>query len=188
LDQFLEHLVNIGITKVIRVGGQSKSTILANHNLLSLKKSEPNTKSEKMSARDAYENLDAYKSNANNVLTDLHHICKRPEWRNLKAHVAEEYNEMYCQFSQVDNEGFERVGRHPFDIWSNTGAPDHSTTEPADSRQPITTLANLLRKATTNVYSLTYQERRLLIDHWVKEIHEAKVGELYEVVDGAAST
>jgi hypothetical protein len=188
LDQFLEHLVNVGVTKVIRVGRQSKSTILADHNLQALRSSETNTKSEKTSAWEAYNNLDAYKNNANEVLSDVRHLCRNPEWHNLEAHISEEYNEIYRQFSRVDDEGFTVVGRHPFDIWSNTGTVDGSSMAPAYLPQAITDLANVLRKAKTNVYALTYPERRLLINHWAEELHEDKVGELYEVVDSAART
>ncbi|KAH4209175.1 hypothetical protein HBI81_042970 [Parastagonospora nodorum] len=186
LDQFLEHLVNVGVTKVIRVGGQSKSTVLANHNLRELRRSEQNTRSEKYSAHDAYSRLDSYKTDANNVLNGLRHMRNRPDWSDLEQHISEEHKEMHCQFSQMDDEGFKMVGRHPFDIWSNTGA--FPTFAPAGSPPPITALANILRKAATNVYALTFQEKQLLIRHWVEEIHEAKVGELYEVVKGAANT
>lgn len=111
-----------------------------------------------------------------------------PDWRSLKVHISEEYTEIYCQFNDMDDEGFKIVGRHPFDMWSITGALPPSGTATAHSPQPITTLANVLRKARNNVYSLTYEERQSLIGHWVEEIHQAKVGELFEVVDEAAST
>ena len=64
LDQFLEHLLDVGVTKIIRVGGQSKSQALENHNLKYLKKSETNTKAEKCLAWEAYKDLDDHKSNA----------------------------------------------------------------------------------------------------------------------------
>ena len=160
--------------------------MLANHNLRELRRSEQNTKSEKSSARDAYTSLNGYKTDANNVLNGLRYMRNRAEWSDLEQHISEEYGKIHCQFSQIDDEGFKMVGRHPFDIWSNTGV--FPTSAPASSPPPITTLANILRKAATNVYALTYQERQLLICHWVEEIHEAKVGELYEVVKGAANT
>lgn len=110
----------------------------------------------------------------------------RPDWSDLEQHISEEYENIHCQLSQIDDEGFTMVRRHPFDIWSNTGA--FPTLALAGSPPPITNLANILRKAATNVYALTYQERQLLIRHWAEEIHKAKVGELYVVVKGAANT
>jgi superfamily I DNA and/or RNA helicase len=105
----------------------------------------------------------------------------------LKAHISEDYGDVYRQFNDMDEEGFKMVGRHPFEMWSITGAL-HQSLATLRSPQPITMFANILRKARVNVYSLTYQERQVLISHWVEEIHHAKVGELFEVVDGAAST
>jgi uncharacterized protein YjaG (DUF416 family) len=80
LDQFLEHLINVGVTKIIRVGGQSKSQILENHNLRQLKRTETNTRSEKSQAWQAYNTLDEAKRNANDLLDELRHIHRRVEW------------------------------------------------------------------------------------------------------------
>jgi hypothetical protein len=114
-------------------------------------------------------------------------LGNRPDWRSLKAHISEDYGDIYRQFNDMDEEGFKTVGRHPFEMWSITGAL-HQSLATLRSPQPITMFANILRKARVNVYSLTYQERQVLISHWVEEIHHAKVGELFEVVDGTAST
>jgi hypothetical protein len=135
-------------------------------------------------AGQAYSDLDDYKTTANELLDKLHHMHRMADWSNLRAHICEEYNSIYRQFKDVDDEGYQMVGRPPFDIWAraNVGALT------AYTQQPTTTIAHIIQKATANVYSLRHSERRALINHWIEEIHEAKVGELFEVVDGAAST
>ncbi|KAL5118296.1 hypothetical protein ACEQ8H_003806 [Pleosporales sp. CAS-2024a] len=187
LDQFLEHLVNIGIKKVIRVGRQSKSSVLANHNLQLLRRSESNTKSEKSSVWEAYNALGTYRNNANDVLGELRRMRNRPEWQDFEGHIMEEYENIYSQFSRVDDEGFTMVGRHPFDMWCHTGTIHVPASEQVNVPKPIGTLANILHKANANVYSLKYQERQFLISRWVEEIHEAKVSELYEIMGSAAA-
>jgi hypothetical protein len=69
---------------------------------------------------------------------------------------------------------------------TDTRGPDGPAT--AYTQQPLTNIANIIRKANANVFSLRRSERLVLITHWVQEIHEAKVAELFEVVDGAATT
>jgi hypothetical protein len=187
LDQFLEHLIEVGITKIIRVGGQSKSKLLANHNLQHLRQSETNTKAEKGMAWQSYQDMDGHKYNATELLDEIRHIHEQADWKSLKAHINDEHNNIYCQFKDTDDEGFQMVGRHPFDLWrvTDTRAFDAPT---AYTQQPLTNIANIVRKANANVFSLRYSERQMLVDHWIQEIHEAKVAELFEVVDGAAST
>jgi Rad3-related DNA helicase len=106
LDQFLEHLIEVGIDKIIRVGGQSKSNILANHNLQYLRQPETNTKAEKGLAYQSYKEMDDHKSNANELLDGIRHVHGKADWKSLKALIAEDYNGIYCQFREMDDEGF----------------------------------------------------------------------------------
>src|SRR5690349_17532567 len=49
LDQFLEHLIETDISKIVRLGGRSQSTVLAERNLFSLlltEKSSPSLRQE----------------------------------------------------------------------------------------------------------------------------------------------
>lgn len=188
MDQYLEHLIELGITKIIRVGGQSKSKVLAPHNIHALKSSESATKAEKYLAHQAYNKLDEHKSNAQSILAALHGLHKNRQWANLKAHLAEEHPQIHRQFKGVDEEGFRTVGRHPFDIWCASDASG-SVQKPANELfQPLMGIEAIARRANRSVHSLTYHERKKLIDHWVEEVHRDQVAELFEIVDGATST
>lgn len=188
MDQFLEHLINVGVTKIIRVGGQSKSQILENHNLRKLKRTESNTRTEKSQAWQAYKTLDEAKRNANDLLDELRHIHRRVEWLHLKYHLLEDYSEIYYQFKRVDEEGWQLVGRHPFDLWSVTDIMGHTSKPATLHQQTATTIGDIIQRATANIWALNNLERRALIAHWIGEIHEAKVGELFEIVNDAATT
>ncbi|KAI1674825.1 AAA-12 multi-domain protein [Pyrenophora tritici-repentis] len=181
LDQFLEHLIDIGVQKLVRVGGMSKSKKLANHNLRTVSDLETKTKSEKYMAAMRYRELENKEKEAKSVFAALHGLQKRPEWHSIKGHIHEDYPNIYKQFRQVDEEGFKTAGRHPFDVWRTGTGPHHVS---------LTThaLQRLKQKAERNIYSLTTQERSALVAHWIEEAQGSKIGELYEIAKGAMKT
>jgi len=181
LDQFLEHLIDIGVKKLVRVGGMSKSKKLASHNLRTVSNLETKTKSEKYLAAMKYRELENKEKEAKSVFAAMHGLQKRPEWHSIRGHIQEEYPEIYKQFRQVDDQGFQTAGRHPFDVWrTGTGISHVSLNAHA--------LQRLIRKAAGNIYSLTTQERSALFSHWINETQDNKIGELFEVVNGATKT
>jgi hypothetical protein len=60
LDEFLEGLVNEGVDNVIRIGGQSKSVILARKNLRLQSQSQAKTMTEKSILRNAFSRSKEY--------------------------------------------------------------------------------------------------------------------------------
>lgn len=117
LNQFLEHLLEIGFTKLIRVGGMSRSKRLENHNLRSVSKLESKTKSEIYLAAANYTKLDEKQKESKSILASIHSLGKHCGWRNLKDHVLEEHPRIHSQFCRFDDRGFQIAGRHPFDVW-----------------------------------------------------------------------
>jgi hypothetical protein len=181
LDQFLEHLIDIGVRKLVRVGGFSKSKKLEHHNLRIVKDSETKTKSEKYMAAMNYKELEKKAKEAKSIFGGLHRLRMHADWHNLEGHIHEDYPKIYNQFQRVDDQGFETAGRHPFDIW-RTG------TESLRAPVSAAALRQILQKATGSVYSLSIQERGALIAHWIQEAQGNKVGELFEIVNDAAKT
>jgi hypothetical protein len=181
LDQFLEHLLEIGVTKLIRVGGMSKSKKLENHNLRFVSNLGRKTKSEKYMAAMKYEKLDTAQKEAKSIFASLSSLRKHPEWQNLKNHISEEHPRIYGQFRVVDDQGFQLAGRHPFDVWK-------SGSEAPRTRQSSRLLEQIQQKGNTNVYSLNPQERGALLTHWIEKARSNKTGELYEIVKDAAET
>ncbi|CAG5157044.1 uncharacterized protein ALTATR162_LOCUS4837 [Alternaria atra] len=181
LDQFLEHLLDIGVNKLIRMGGMSKSKKLLNHNLRTIGDTETKTKSEKYMAAMNYKDLDENEKEARKLFAGLHGLSKRTQWNNLKSHIHEEYPKIYNQFRRVDDQGFQTAGRHPFDVWI-AGSEAHRPALSPDA------LRQVIQKAIANVFSLSIHERRALLGHWVAEAQGNKVSELFEVVNSAAKT
>jgi hypothetical protein len=181
LDQFLEHLIEIGIKKIIRIGGQSKSKILEGKNLRIVSQGEAKTKSERYLVAKSYEQLENKERLITTVLGSLHATQKRPDWANLKTHLQRRYPRIFSQFSRFDEDGFKTVGKEPFEVW-NQGTKGKAIDESNALDDTITTYQELVHNANRNVHGLSTLERRRLVELWVQEIHENKTDELFEFV------
>ncbi|CZS92503.1 uncharacterized protein RAG0_03111 [Rhynchosporium agropyri] len=181
LDQFLEHLIEIGVEKIIRIGGQSKSKLLEGKNLRVVSQGEAKTKSERYLVAKSYEQLENNERLINSVLGSLHATQKKPDWANLKFHLQRRYPRIFSQFSRFDEDGFKTVGKEPFEVW-NQGTKGKNIYEANAMDETITTLQELVQNASRNVHGLSVFERRQLVEFWVQEIHENKTDELFELV------
>ncbi|KAF2704119.1 P-loop containing nucleoside triphosphate hydrolase protein [Pleomassaria siparia CBS 279.74] len=183
LDQFLEHLHAVGIKKIIRIGGQSKSAVLEDHNLRKVSQSETKTGSESRVLTSAYDALEQQTQRIQSSLRRVHGLPSGENLQNLENHLEEKYPLIYYQFSQFDDDGFEFVGRHPFHQWWSTSGSSFSESE-IGIRTTLTVdqLKPLLQKAESNVHSLSQQERRSLIQFWVQEAHNETLDDLFERV------
>ncbi|KFX96758.1 hypothetical protein O988_05185 [Pseudogymnoascus sp. VKM F-3808] len=178
LDEFLEHLVGIGINKIIRIGGRSKSKILEGKNLRLVSHGEAKTKSESYLVAKSYERLENNGRLITLTIGLLHAIQKNPDWANLKTHLQQRYPDVFSQFSRFDDDGFKRVGKESFEIW-NKGAKDKALDEGSILDR---TFQELILNASRDVHSLSTLERRRLVKFWVQEIRKSKTAELSELV------
>ncbi|KAF2856036.1 hypothetical protein T440DRAFT_96542 [Plenodomus tracheiphilus IPT5] len=184
LDQFLEHLLDIGVQKVVRLGSQSKSPKLKEHNLRNISRSEGKTKNERYSAAMNYEILDQSEQNSKAAFSMLRRLQKHADWITLEAHIRAEHPHIHQQFRQIDDEGFQTAGRHPFEVWKSSGSTQNG-------QPPIATadpLATIVRKAIISIHLLSSQERGILLDYWVTLAYREKVSELFETVHDVAET
>src|SRR2546430_1411631 len=101
LDQFLEHLIETGINKIIRIGGQSKSTILEGKNLRLVSKEETKTKSEGYLLARTYKALEASEESISRQLGYLHSAQKRLGWDSIRRYLASNYPRIHAQFARV---------------------------------------------------------------------------------------
>ena len=179
LDQFLEHLIEVGIEKVVRIGSQSKSTILEGKNLRLVSKSESRTKSEGYAVAMAIQAQEAQEKKIKKILSALHGSQKRRDWANIKAYLSSMHPRIHRQFDRVDEDGFTTIGGEPFDNWAGGRLPDESNGVSAK------TIEQLLAQATRNVYSVSTHDRKRLVAHWVEDIRDEKSNELFDEVKAA---
>ena len=179
MDQFLEHLIEVGVEKIIRIGGQSKSDILEGKNLRLVSKSEGKTRSESYLVAMAIRAQEAQEKTIKKILGTLHGVQTRRDWANIRFHLSIKHPRICRQFNRKDEDGFITVGGEPFDNWAN-----EELTE--DSGGPSTgTIDNLLALATADVYSVSTHDRRRLVAHWVETIRDDKSNELYDEIQTA---
>ncbi|KAF7937116.1 uncharacterized protein EAE98_001430 [Botrytis deweyae] len=179
LDQFLEHLVQSGIEKVIRIGGQSKSKILDGKNLRVVSQGETTTKPESNTLRTSHLALENEENYVEKLLRRLNGLGDYPDWGSLKDYVARHYYKIYQQFDRIDEDGFEMVGGEPFDLWLryNTEmegqAPVFSETH---------TIDDLIEFANVNVHALYGNERIILVRHLAEEARKEVTNDLFESI------
>ena len=179
LDQFLEHLIEVGIEKLIRIGGQSQSAILEGKNLRVVSKSGSKTKSENYDVAMMIKAQERHERTIKSILSSLHGSQKRRDWANLKAHLSSVHPRIHRQFDRVDEAGFTLVGGDPFDNWAramNEKQPDSVSTESID---------HLLAQATANVHSVSALNRRRLVTYWVESIRDELSNRLSDELTGA---
>ncbi|KAJ5058920.1 NFX1-type zinc finger-containing protein 1 [Bipolaris maydis] len=181
LDQFLEHLLGMGVTKLIRVGAMSKSKRLEGHNLRSVSNLGTKTNSEKYMAAVNYNELQKTQREAISIFASLNSLRRNPDWKTLENCISEEHPNIHSQFRRIDDQGFKLSGRHPFDVWA-------SDIQASGTRKSASLLKQIVQKANTDVYSLTSRERSALVAHWIEGARNNKIDELYEMINDATKT
>lgn len=175
LDQFLEHLLDVGIDKVIRIGGRSVAEKLSGKNLRLVSLETPKTRVETQILGKAFSEREGALKTASNVLAPLHKARKGPSWETLKNYMESDYPEIHQQFRRVDEDGFQMVGKDPLHIWLGTRPPP--TNEWPTPMEDIITLAG------QNVHLLPPPERWRLIDQLNEELQEKQLEVLHRALE-----
>ena len=175
----MEHLIDVGIERVVRIGGQSKSNILEGKNLRVVSKGESKTKFEGFSVAMAIQAHETSEKKIKKILAALHGSQKRRDWANLKGYLSSTDPLILRQFDLVKEDGFTTVGGEPFDNWAREKSPQQSD---GASMEPI---EQLLAQARANVYSVSVDDRKRLVAHWVDNIRDEKSNELFDEVKAA---
>ncbi|KAH9881756.1 hypothetical protein J1614_000927 [Plenodomus biglobosus] len=181
LDQFLEHLVITGISKVVRVGGQCKSELLENHNLRAITATESKSKHERWQAATAYRKLEECETESKHLLGRLHSLQKHAGWKHLQHHIWKRYPTIHRHFNSTNDGGFTVVGRHPFDIWMTGSVRDTFDTLAGETPETLD-IDDVILKASHDVHSLSYAQRRILIDKWTEEIMHDASEQFFELI------
>ncbi|KAH9900363.1 hypothetical protein F4778DRAFT_791649 [Xylariomycetidae sp. FL2044] len=112
LDQFLEHLLDDGEERIIRIGSKSKSEKLKQLNLHEVSKDVNRTRLERETIRTYKVEYDIHKEGMDSLLSELKN-CDSP--KAIQEHLLATYPDMYktlCGHAFGDD-GFEIVGHDP---------------------------------------------------------------------------
>ncbi|KAL7271873.1 hypothetical protein RUND412_005346 [Rhizina undulata] len=175
LDQFLEHLLKEGATKIIRIGSRSKSEALEPLSLQMVAQKFPRTKMEKYEiakGRTSLEEVEKEMAGVCSVLPNLNSPTA------LKEHLKENHPEAFLALfgNEPDGEGFKKAkkkgrGRHnddyrSIDDWIQGREVRFTNTPLPDTNSPI----DYLVKA--DVWGMSRVERMRIKEYWVEEMRE----------------
>lgn len=178
----MEHLIDVGIERVIRIGGQSRSTKLEGKNLRVVSQGESKTKSEGHQLAITYKALEDQEKTVKRNLALLRNLQKKHDWASVKHHLSRRHPLIYHQFTRVDNEGFTIVGKEPFDRWTRA---ESSADTPQSTKFLAEVLEEVLAKATRDVHSVCLSDRQRLLDLWAEEIRDDTTSDLFESIKEA---
>ncbi|KAF2767292.1 P-loop containing nucleoside triphosphate hydrolase protein [Teratosphaeria nubilosa] len=160
LDAGLERLLDEGVEQVVRIGGSSKSSKLADVNLRAVAQRLQLTKTEK-SERWQLNKANEEAREINNIITSMSQVGTQ---ESLKDLLRRQYPDHYTQlFSALDEDGFALVdyGRENIiERWLRAA--------PWGRNRPRT----IEELQDENVHVMTGHERRGLYDHWYQEVSQ----------------
>lgn len=125
-----------------------------------------------------YQALKEQEKAVDKVLRTLRASKKGCTWANTQKFLSKTFPGIHQQFSRIDEDGFERVGKDPFDTWCADNGPVLGAMENIENES----IQQLLHQATKNVYSLLSSQRRRLCEFWTDEIRNDATDQLFELV------
>ncbi|CAI5718792.1 unnamed protein product [Peronospora effusa] len=179
LDQFLCHLLDVGITRLVRIGGQCKEPRLEKFNLNNLPKSF-----QRYELKLLYEELDQNADAIASILEELNAETRRPTWQSLKWFLETNYPDIYDYFAEryaelyEDEDGnWEVAGCHDIlDYWIRGND--------IDAPQSIWQY----RGHGPNIWMWSLARRRDALTEWVNATRSASIEELVQAQRAYLST
>lgn len=186
LDQFLKHLLDVGIQKVIRIGGRSQATELEGKNLRVVSKGIGKTRVESKTLGMSYGSLEDCMENAGFAMKPLHQSQKGLSWAAMGNFLRRKWPIIHEQLERPDQEGFTTVSGDRLLNWLGAKSmrihEDQNEIEVDGVR-----LEGLTHAAEENIHSLSIQERRILAMSWFKQSQERETALLFEALDRAVN-
>lgn len=173
LDQLLEHLLDDGIERIIRMGSRSKSERLEGLNLRVVAQGMNLTKAEKKQMYDLKQKLIEVETRTTRLLARLSDYDSLSSIRAyLDSHEEAHYTELFGG-TEVDEEGFKVVQRKVSNIvdhWLRGGSQP--------SRGPGSNSRDVAVLKSTRLSDMTQPERQRLFRDWLKNIRDPIVAEI----------
>ncbi|KAL3428113.1 hypothetical protein PVAG01_01622 [Phlyctema vagabunda] len=185
LDQFLEHLVNIGIRQVVRIGGQSKSSILRSKNLKVVSQIIARTRAEGFKLFKSHDALKKNEIASKLLMARLRDRHEELSWEEVKLLVAERYPEVIAQFSPVSKDEHEPVANDLFEEYMKGFVPKEWIRDSSRQEEDLETdsIESIIQEAgTTNVHQFSQKYKTRLLDMWAQELVNDNIQELFETV------
>ncbi|KAJ5887927.1 hypothetical protein N7495_007968 [Penicillium taxi] len=184
LDQFLKHLLDVGIQKIIRMGGRSKATELEGKNLRVVSKDIGKTRVETQTLGISYGKLDKCMEKAKHAMKFLHQSRKGMSWAAIEHFVNRKWPTIHTQLNKKDLEGYTTVGSGDDKLLNWLGVQTMKTRkDQSENEADNVSLEGLTRAAEEDIHSLSIPERRILAISWFKRWQELETASLFEALD-----
>ncbi|KAL2754249.1 hypothetical protein ACRALDRAFT_1049711 [Sodiomyces alcalophilus JCM 7366] len=183
LDQFLQHLLAVGISKMIRIGGRSQAKELEGKNLRVVRGEVQKTTVERHLLGSTFKELEESQKMAGTTLKFLHQTKKGPTWDPLERFLLQESPEIHRQLNPAGNEGFEVVGGDCLAAW--LGQRPRGSDAQMDALKDGDSFQNLTARAETDINSLSPLERWAMAETWLARAREQQTGRLLERLNEA---
>ncbi|KAG5978480.1 hypothetical protein E4U55_006169 [Claviceps digitariae] len=169
LDQLLEHLLDKGIDKVIRIGSRSKSERMINLNLKNIVQAFDKTKSEKAEIGKAYGEI---KRISQEIVSGMRELAASQTLAAVKDHLQIHHPQHYNQLfpPSEDEDGWKVVSYQK----SNSAIQNWLTSGHEDlfKHKPVEDLKY------TNLLEMSSFERTILFENWLREIRDPIISSL----------
>ncbi|KAJ5123521.1 hypothetical protein N7448_009618 [Penicillium atrosanguineum] len=185
LDQFLKHLLDVGIEKIMRIGGRSQATELEGKNLRVVSKTIGKTRVESQTLGKNYGELEECMKQAGYSIKPLHQFQKGLTWAALEHFLRRKWPIIHRQLEQPDLEGFQTVTDDVLLSWLGVKSLKSQTAQ-GENEVDNLRFEGLTRSAEQNIHSLSMPERRILAISWFKLWQKSETASLFEALDRAA--
>ncbi|KAF5005762.1 hypothetical protein FDECE_7804, partial [Fusarium decemcellulare] len=175
LDQFLKHLLDCNITKVVRIGSRSVAPELTNKNLQVLRRRFETAITSSQSSLA----LNTYIATAAKALASLSQAREGASWALLKDFLLRHNRKIHKQLEQKHDDGPWAFGEDHLVKWLRERP---STT---NENSPRLDLVALTCRAEDNIRHLSPSERQLLMKDWMRKHVDNQIKVLLDSIDGA---
>ncbi|KAF8542899.1 hypothetical protein BDD12DRAFT_823277 [Trichophaea hybrida] len=183
LDQFLEHILDSGETKIIRLGSRSKSVRLSELTLWKIGSGMKPTKVEQKNKYDCHRIIDDIQESLGTLLSQCSRPCEFSDIAEyLETYHKPQHDLLFAgakEVKTVDEEGFELVSRTTkhdlFKLWKDGRSPPGRYFPPR--RITNRNLAQLQEQC-YDYWQTSHRERQTLLSHWEESINDTRRQEL----------
>ncbi|KAH7040050.1 uncharacterized protein B0I36DRAFT_234919 [Microdochium trichocladiopsis] len=168
LDQLLEHLLDSGVERIIRIGSRSKSERLEQLNLRVVVQIQNRTKAEKSALYNFHSDLDSQAEFLNQTLAQLAALDRNSALEEyLAVHHVEHHSHLFGKI--IDEEGFQKVVNDPtqrFKRWIRGGHPASDM------------LRSPSQLESAPLETMSAGERQRLYQHWNRQMRAPLVTQI----------
>ncbi|KAJ4263476.1 hypothetical protein NW762_006295 [Fusarium torreyae] len=175
LDQFLQHLMDVGIDRIIRIGGRSTVPELHDKNLRVVRDRHSRTRVEEMDIKKAYAKLDDSTKMGTRAIADLCRSRAGRDESDLVKFISETRPKIHQQLVPPKKHNFWDVSGDRLTTWLGK-------TRPTKAGSAKRNLQELIQHAEKDIDGLSLEERWTLRDHWIKELQESQLDIAFEAL------